>query len=117
MRLSPLQCVVLAVSLTAPATLWAQSGNMKGMETAEKKPADAGKPGDVHKAIGTVKSVDRAAGRVTIAHGPVRTLKWPAMTMRFGVRDKALFDRLSPGAGIKFEFVQEGRDYVIVSAK
>jgi Cu(I)/Ag(I) efflux system protein CusF len=53
---------------------------------------------------------------VTIAHGPVQSLNWPAMTMNFLVKDKALLDRLSSGKKVDFEFVQQGRDYVITSA-
>jgi Cu(I)/Ag(I) efflux system periplasmic protein CusF len=70
-----------------------------------------------HKASGTVTKVDRIASKVTIAHGPVESLKWPAMTMNFLVRDKALLDKLPPGKKIDFEFVQQGRDYVLTSAR
>jgi len=38
------------------------------------------------------------------------------MTMNFVVKDKALFDKLSSGKKTEFEFVQQGRDYVITSA-
>jgi Cu(I)/Ag(I) efflux system protein CusF len=116
MKLPPLPFLVLAVLLGAPAMGYAQSDNMKGMEAKERQPAKTA-PAKPHKAAGTVKSVDRSAGRVTIAHGPVASLKWPAMTMGFGVRDKALIDKLSPGTKVEFEFVQQGRDYVITSAK
>jgi len=61
--------------------------------------------------------VDPAGGKVTIAHGPVQTLKWPAMTMAFGVKDKALLGKLSSGKKVEFEFVKQGSDYVITSAK
>jgi len=54
---------------------------------------------------------------VTLAHGPVPSLKWPAMTMGFGVKDKALLGKLAPEKKIEFEFVQQGRDYVITSVK
>jgi len=78
----------------------------------------AGEPqGETHKASGTVTKVDRIASKVTIAHGPVQSLKWPAMTMNFVVKDKALLGKLSSGKNIEFEFVQQGRDYVITSAK
>jgi Cu/Ag efflux protein CusF len=33
------------------------------------------------------------------------------------VRDKALLDKLPPGKKIDFEFVQQGRDYVLTSAR
>jgi Cu(I)/Ag(I) efflux system protein CusF len=64
-----------------------------------------------------VTKVDRIASKVTIAHGPVESLKWPAMTMNFRVKDKALLDGLSSGKKVEFEFVQQGRDYVVTSAK
>ena len=41
--------------------------------------------------------------------GPVETLKWPAMTMNFIVKDEALLGKLSAGNKVDFEFVQEGR--------
>jgi Cu(I)/Ag(I) efflux system protein CusF len=70
-----------------------------------------------HKATGVVKSVDRAKGSVVLAHDPVPTLKWPAMTMPFLVKDKPLLDRLQSGKQVEFDFVQAGRDYVITSVK
>ena len=80
---------------------------------------DSGKKSEAktHKGTGTVTKVDPASGKVTIAHGPVQTLKWPAMTMAFGVRDKALLGKLSSGKKVEFEFVKQGSDYVITSAK
>ena len=70
-----------------------------------------------HQATGVVKSVDRAKNSVMLAHDPVKSLKWPAMTMGFTVTDKALFDKLQAGRKIEFEFVQQGRDYVITAVK
>lgn len=35
------------------------------------------------KGHGTVKAVDKAAGTITIDHGPIAEAKWPAMTMTF----------------------------------
>ena len=70
-----------------------------------------------HQATGVVKSVDRAKGAAMLAHDPVKSLNWPAMTMGFQVKEKALFDKLQPGKSIAFEFVQEGKNYVITSVK
>ena len=70
-----------------------------------------------HPATGVVKSVDRAKNSVMLAHDPVKSLKWPAMTMGFTVKDKALLDKLQPGKKVEFEFVQQGRNYVITSVK
>jgi Cu(I)/Ag(I) efflux system protein CusF len=70
-----------------------------------------------HQATGVVTSVDRAKGTVMLAHDPVKSLKWPAMTMGFTVKDKALLDKLQPGKKVEFEFVQQGKDYVITGVK
>jgi Cu(I)/Ag(I) efflux system protein CusF len=70
-----------------------------------------------HQATGVVKSVDAAKSSVMLAHDPVKSLKWPAMTMGFTVREKSLLDKLQPGKKVEFEFVQQGRDYVITSVK
>ena len=70
-----------------------------------------------HQATGVVKSMDRAKSAVMLAHDPVKSLNWPAMTMPFTVKDKALLDKLQPGKKIEFQFVQEGKNYVITSVK
>ena len=109
-----LQSLVLAVSIALPTAVCAQSDPMKGMDTKEKP--TAGKSA-ANKAVGTVTKTDPANGKVTIAHGPVQSLKWPAMTMNFVVRDKALLGRLAPGKKVEFQFVQQGPDYVITAAR
>lgn len=117
MKLSQLLFLVLVVSIAAPATGYAQSDSMRAMEMKEKPAASKSAQAKPHKAAGTVTKVDAASSKVTIAHGPVQTLKWPAMTMTFLVEDKALLGELSSGRKVEFEFVQQGRDYVITSAK
>lgn len=89
---------------------------MKGMEM-DKKAQGASKAQAAHKATGTVKKTDPEQGRAIIAHGPVESLKWPAMTMGFAVKDKALFDKLAVGKKLDVEFVQQGADYVITAVK
>lgn len=84
---------------------------MQGMSADKKSEAKS------HKGVGTVKKVDSAAGKVTIAHGPIQTMNWPAMNMTFTVKDKALLGKFSQDKKVEFEFVQQGSDYVITSAK
>ncbi|WP_371763406.1 copper-binding protein [Massilia sp.] len=89
-------------------------GMMKGMNM--QRP-DNGAKAARHEAVGTVKSVDLAARTVTLAHGPVKSLNWPAMTMGFAVKDKALFDKLSVGKKVDVEIVQQDGNYVITAVK
>ena len=42
------------------------------------------------EAIGQIKSVDAKAGTLTIHHGPIAALGWPAMTMTFKANPEAL---------------------------
>ena len=70
-----------------------------------------------HSATGTVTMIDQSKARVTVKHGPVASLKWPSMTMGFGVKDKALLQKVRPGDKIEFSFVQSGRDYTITEIK
>lgn len=69
-----------------------------------------------HNATGVVTKPP-ANGKVTIKHDPVPSLKWPGMTMGFVVKDKAVADKLKPGAKIEFVFEQQGKDYVVTSVK
>ena len=51
---------------------------------------------------GVVKKIDKAAGKVTVAHGPLTNLNMPAMTMVFRVKDAAWLDRMKPDGKIRF---------------
>lgn len=83
--------------------------------------SDMGKPSassaKIHKAVGVVKALDALAGTVTLAHEPVKTLNWSAMSLTFGVKDKVLFDRLAEGKKVEVEFFQEGKGYVVTGVK
>jgi Cu(I)/Ag(I) efflux system periplasmic protein CusF len=81
---------------------------MKGMEKKEAK-------GTVHKATGVITKMDKS--KVTIKHEPVPSMDWPSMTMAFTVKDKSLMSKMKNGQNIDFEFVQEGRDYVVTGVK
>jgi Cu(I)/Ag(I) efflux system protein CusF len=111
--------LIFALSLVVPAASHAKSGDMKGMDMKDmdmgKKPAAGAQT--THNATGVVKKVDPKAGTVTFAHEPVKSLNWSAMTMSFAVKDKALLDKLQPGKKVEFDFVQQGKDYVITTVK
>jgi Cu(I)/Ag(I) efflux system protein CusF len=112
--IAALAAIALSVGF-APAGLAQSSGTHTGhdMKTPDAQKSQV----QMHQASGTVTKVDQAGSKVTISHGPVPSLRWPAMTMNFMVKDKALLDRLPTGKKVEFEFVQQGRDYVITSVK
>jgi Cu(I)/Ag(I) efflux system protein CusF len=92
--------------------------DMKGMDGMDHKSMAKGdKAQGTHKAVGVVKKADAKAGTVTLVHDPVKSMNWPAMTMTFQVKDKALMDKLTENKKVEVEFEQRGKDYVITSAK
>jgi Cu(I)/Ag(I) efflux system periplasmic protein CusF len=76
-----------------------------------------GKAGATHKGTGTVKSVDAKQGTVNLAHDPIQSMNWPAMSMTFKAQDKAMLEKVKPGAKVEFSFVQSGKDYVVTDIK
>jgi Cu(I)/Ag(I) efflux system protein CusF len=120
MKKLTLAIAVLTLALPAVGAFAQQkTDDMKGMDMP-KKP-DAGMPAPskqtTHMAKGIVKKVDAKTGMVTVAHGPVQSLNWPAMTMAFKVKDKALLNKFSDGKEVEFEFAKQGERYVIESVK
>ena len=56
---------------------------------------------------GTVKKVDKPAGKLTLSHGPLPN-GMPAMTMAFGVKNPAWLDQLKAGDKIRFGMEDTG---------
>jgi Cu(I)/Ag(I) efflux system membrane fusion protein len=68
-----------------------------------------------HRGEGRIEAMDWAHATVTIAHDPITSLDWPAMTMDFRVKDPALLRPLKPRQKVDFEMVEEPvGEYVIV---
>ena len=111
--------LVVALALGAGSALAQQKmGDMKGMDMPMKDmPMGTPSQGQTHHASGTVKNIDAARGSVTFAHGPVKSLNWPAMTMGFRVKDQALLDKLTVDKQVEFDFVKEGADYVVTAVR
>ena len=114
-------CVTAGISSLAtaqtpmPNPMKMSQMDMKSMDKMDKgknKTSEA-----THSGTGVVKSVDAATGSITLAHEPIRTLNWPAMTMAFKVKDKSLLDKAKPGDKVQFTVVQSGKDYVVTSIK
>jgi len=50
-----------------------------------------------------VMKVDKSAGKVTLKHGPIKSLDMDAMTMVFRVADPAMLEGMKAGDRIEFE--------------
>jgi Cu/Ag efflux protein CusF len=61
---------------------------------------------------GLVKKIDKAAGKVLLAHGPTPD-GMPGMTMAYTVKDPAWLDKMSVGQKILFATVKRGSETII----
>ena len=71
-------------------------------------------PGEAHAQVpqtaegeGVVRSIDTNANTVTIAHGPIAALGWPAMTMAFHVRAPEMLNGVTVGARVHFDLMND----------
>ena len=79
---------VIVLSLATVPLSRAQSGDTKAMAIEKKS------EGKSHRGAGMVKKIDPKAGTVTLEHGAVRSMNWPAMTMALPIESAvALFIR------------------------
>lgn len=54
-------------------------------------------------ADGEVRKIDKDNRKLTIKHGPLKTLDMPSMTMVFGVQDEGVLDRVKVGEKVRFQ--------------
>jgi Cu(I)/Ag(I) efflux system membrane fusion protein len=99
------EAVVIAANflIDAESNLKAALGGLTA--APDTAPAQSGKTVS-HQATGTLEAIDAKGGIVTITHGPVASLKWPAMTMDFILANPSLTDKLKAGNPVEIEFVE-----------
>jgi len=95
----------------SPALGAAAPASAAATPAAPAVPAAAG-----HKGQGSVEEFDAKAGTISLNHGPVATLKWPAMTMEFKVAHDGLLRGVKPGDKVDFEFVERGKGEWVITA-
>ena len=99
--------VVVAANflIDAESNLKAALGGLTAAPEVGAKPAKASVS---HQATGTLDAIDAKNGSVTVTHGPVASLAWPAMTMDFILANPGLAGKLKAGAPVDLEFVERG---------
>jgi len=92
--------------IDSEARLRSVLGNMSEPASAVAASMPATPAARVHDAQGKVERA--TAESLTISHGPVATLKWPAMTMAFAKPDPKAFADVQPGDTVHFRFREHG---------
>src|SRR5262245_42910532 len=91
----------------APSAEIRAQGNMKQMEGM----------GDTAtaSATGTVAAVNAASHRITVNHGPIPEIKWPAMRMEFPVVSSLDLSKVKVGDKVRFTLSGSGNSYTVQS--
>lgn len=101
-------------ALSIGGTASAQHAGHSGM-TAEQHQKMMGSKTSTEKAThatGVVKSKDAAKGTITVAHDPIASKNWPAMTMTFKA-SKGVLGNIKAGQRVKFSFEGQGSNYTV----
>lgn len=110
-RLS-LPLAVLAVAAAVGGSAVADDmPNMKGMAMAKPEAAKTG------QATGVVTGLDAKAGTVTIKHGAIPAVGWPAMTMTFKAMPASLLKGVKSGDKVAFTVKVKGQDNQVTALR
>ena len=115
--MKPLHCVTLSLILLVQPAL--AQDLLKPATPAQSPDIDAGPATEmvsepVVRATGMIEAINRERGVVSIAHGPIPALKWPASTMEFQARPEQL-EGLAVGDAVRIGFQSEGDEAALVS--
>ena len=98
---------LLVAACTNPAPTTLTNGNAAAGAPALSEPKSA-------SGEGSITAIDPGTGKISLAHGPVAELSWPAMTMGFTAKDGQL-GGLKVGDKVKFTFRWDGKTAEIES--
>jgi Cu(I)/Ag(I) efflux system protein CusF len=99
--------IAAALALAGPASAQVSSHEGHTGHAVET----AAQPGS--EATGQIKALDAKSGKVTIHHGPIPSLGWPAMTMTFQAPPE-LLKPLKVGQDVKFTLQAPGNQITAI---
>ena len=93
---------LITASLIAFSTLGAVSAQAASDHAGHAMASRSAASAEMQMIDAQVKKVDKAAGKVTLSHGPLTNLNMPAMTMVLKVSNVAWLDQMKTGDKIRF---------------
>lgn len=98
-----MRVATLMTMLAVPLALSACDSSEEAMDTEDMPMTGSGAEMRMASAEGTVTAIDEDAGTITIDHGPVPAVDWPAMNMAFEA-DEASMQKVGVGDEVTFDF-------------
>lgn len=100
-RIAIFGLALLIAGCTSPAPMTQANSNAAAGAPALSEPKSA-------SGEGSITAIDPGTGKISLAHGPVAELNWPAMTMGFTAKDGQL-GGLKVGDKVRFTFRWDGK--------
>lgn len=102
-------------ALALPLLLVACGEKQNAVENREGSAANlaASRASEIYSGAGAVTAI--TGDQVTIAHGPIKGIGWPAMTMTFRAGSPEMVEGIKVGDRVSFSFRQEGGPSVLTS--
>jgi Cu(I)/Ag(I) efflux system protein CusF len=69
------------------------------------------------RGTGVIRAIDARAGTLTIQHGAIPSVSWPAMTMTFRARPASLLRGLQVGQSINFDTTVHGMNADVTAVR
>ena len=104
---------ITLAALLASGGAWAQPASAPGH--AAHHAASATPDNAAPETEGEVRRIDKANGKLTLRHGPIRNLDMPGMTMVFRVADPRWLDALHEGDKVRFSAENVGGALVVTA--
>jgi Cu(I)/Ag(I) efflux system protein CusF len=98
--------------IVAAAVALAVSGPAFGQPAHDMSKMDHSAPAAGAQGSGVIKKLDAKGRSITLQHGPIAALSWPAMTMAFKA-DPALLAGLKVGQKVNFTVKSGGAPEVV----
>ena len=93
----------------------AESNLKAALATFNEPKSSAAAGAKRYEAMGSIDTVDAVNGTISMHHEPIPALKWPAMTMDFGIAEAALVKGLLPGQAVHFKFEDRGNGEFVIT--
>jgi Cu(I)/Ag(I) efflux system periplasmic protein CusF len=100
MEMTNTRHILIAIAMTALAGSIALPAHA---QSATPTPADTA----AELAEAEVRKVDKENRKLTLRHGPIKSLDMPSMTMVFQVADASMLDKVQAGDKIRFRATNE----------
>jgi Cu/Ag efflux protein CusF len=101
----------------APALLASNDVRAQGTSPGMNTMPGMGGPqqGKTANGVGTVTAVNVANRKVTLDHGPIPDINWPAMKMEFATEPSIDLSKVKPGDKVRFTLSGSGNSYTVQS--